>query len=279
MYRIKNWFMHWGKKRKNPKTLVINTNIDLDEHKMCYYRMLSNIEKDTKYSIDVLRTYYRHFHQNEEKETEQFIDRIRTIKTDVVCKLQFGAKERKEIIDLLETDNYYAMNTHKRNVIMKVYKVKRPVPCNKTRDYIIKVYLYDTLSPPETVASIQSGVPNEITFQKYAYELNKECGFISPIIESYGFIRNISKLKAYYWNPEATVHCYYIIMEYLQGQNYANMYQDVKIERDVEIVSNRLKKRLLYHNDLNRSNIIVMEHTIGIIDYGESDYMPHTLNS
>ena len=278
--KFKSWFMrykiNYKKYTKNPKKLKINTEIGDKEYQSCLNAAITEAEHENKFNPYIFKSYLHYFMTEPFSVTDvaNYLNRIREIKHEVYYKIQSNASDYDEILNTLEKDDFIAINTSRHNVILKVYKVKRSVPCNKTRDFIIKTYLYDVRSPLETMLLVDNGVIHEITFHKYAHGMNKECGFISPVVYSYGCIKNLKNLKAYYLNPNTNVHCYFIIMEYLHGIRYKNMYNDLTIEKNVEIINNRLKKRLHYHNDMKSSNIFQMDYSIGIIDFGESNYTP-----
>jgi hypothetical protein len=278
--KFKSWVMRYNinykKYTKNPKKLKIFTEIDDKEYQSCLNAAITNAEHENKFNPYIFKTYLHYFMSEPFSVTDvtNYLNRIRDIKQEVYYKIQSNATDYDEIVNILEKDDYIAINTSRRNVILKVYKVKRPVPCNKTRDFIIKTYLYDARSPLQTILLLDNGVIHEITFHKYAHEMNKECGFISPVVYSYGCIKNLKNIKAYYWNPNASVQCYFIIMEYLHGIRYKNMYNDLTIEKNAEIISHRLIKRLHYNNEMKSSNNFHIDYSIGIIDFGESNNTP-----
>jgi hypothetical protein len=141
---------------------------------------------------------------------------------------------------------------------------------------ILKLYNYDC----NTI--IESKIILEIVFQKYAKELNEECGFYSPNIIRYGKMKLTREQMV---EMDLDRKClFYIVMENMQGVSIKQLLTEYplfvayckRIKEKIKEVVTCLIKNHLYHNDLNSGNLFVLNPAdlenaqIGIIDFGEA---------
>jgi serine/threonine protein kinase len=140
---------------------------------------------------------------------------------------------------------------------------------------MVKVYLYDPMCE-SLRTSVEANFQNEVLFQIYANRLHGKLDFISPELYSWGQVmRHMLKRDGYKYK------CLYLIMEYIPFitlKDVSQISNVTEIYERVDILDKELKIRLLHHNDLHSSNILLSCRSplpdLCILDFGESSCGP-----
>jgi len=248
-------------KVKVKKDYWINTNLDPEVIDIFYKEVLKEETNSIFKNVNYFRSYLKCFYDYEisEIEMERILITIQNIRNSVkIDHAFFSSKDGYKVLNIIKSSNaFYSKKT--KDTIVSLYKIE-----HMGKPAIVKMYEYH----PRYIFSkclLEHRVENEIVFQKYAETLNDDCDFISPQIYSYGTVSKPLKPDI----PETKI--LFIIMEYIPGISLKCIDFRPDVCKQIYEIDRRLKRRMLNHNDITSSNIIVSEKDgLVLLDYGES---------
>ena len=243
------------------KNYWINTNLDPEVIDIFYKEILKEETNSILKNVNYFRSYLKCFYDYEisEFEMERILITIQNIRNTVKNdRAFFSSKDGYKILNIIKSSNaFYSKKT--KDTTVSLYKIE-----HMGKPAIVKMYEYH----PKYIFSkclLEHRVENEIVFQKYAETLNDECDFISPQIYSYGTTSKLVKPDI----PETKI--LFIIMEYIPGISLKCLDFRPDVCKQIYEIDQRLKRRMLNHNDIKSTNIIVSEKDgLVLLDYGES---------
>jgi hypothetical protein len=130
---------------------------------------------------------------------------------------------------------------------------------------LLKEYMYFTsLSRNSPIVKLfEEKFFKEIYLQMITKEIEEECEVSIPSIIEFGKFKKKNKgvLENYF----------YIIMDFIEGENPVNLENCENLRNKVDAINDCLKRKNIYHNDLNSGNAIIKKDgTITLIDFGEA---------
>ena len=249
------------KKSVIKKDYWINTNLEPEVIDIFYKEILKEETNSILKNVNYFRSYLNCFYdyQISEIEMERILITIQNIRNTVKNdRAFFSSKDGYKILNIINSDNpFYSKKT--KDTTVSLFKIK-----HMDKIAIVKMYEYF----PKYIFSkclLEHRVENEIVFQKYAETLNEDCHFISPKIYSYG---TVSKPV----NPDIPeTKILFIIMEYIPGISLKCLDFRPDVCKQIYEIDQRLKRRMLNHNDIKSTNIMVSQkNSLVLLDYGES---------
>jgi len=130
---------------------------------------------------------------------------------------------------------------------------------------LLKEYMYFTSLPRNSpiLKLFEEKFFKEIYLQMITKEIEKECEVSIPSIIEFG------KFKKY--KKGVRENYFYIIMDFIEGEDPFNLKNCEELREKVNAINDCLKRKNIYHNDLNSGNVIIKEDgTITLIDFGEA---------
>lgn len=265
------------------KNLQIEVNISEEEYLSVYKKAMRDCPNMNKKNT----AYYHHYLKNilgYKYETSNIDYILRKIKQEFEY-VDFAVSTTKPreielVTNLLHQDNYFAKNTKRAGLTVKMFTTKYD-----NNEAIVKIYMYDPACKMLSY-SIEANFQNEVVFQNYAKQMNKPLDFISPEIYSIGKIRNYKPdvdIIGIIGTDAPECRCLFIIMEYIPGITLKHAVYSSENMKDiyerVDEINGKMKSVLLHHNDLHSSNILLCDNDtnspdICIIDFGEASYGP-----
>jgi len=257
---------------KNPKCLTINVEITDEEVKECFKKSCKR-QNNFMIPTNYYSSYLKHIlgADYDSADIQAIFVKLDFMKEYVeFCLSMVKPTDKLIVMDCLKNNNYFSKNTSRPGVIVKLFLAEY-----NGKTCVVKTYMYDGRSQ-ELKWSLEQNIKHEILFQNYAKTLNKTLDFISPELYAWGEIR---AYKPFEDSPNYKVT--YLIMEYIPFITLKDVSQISNVteiyERKDEI-DKELKIRLLHHNDLHSSNILLSCRSplpdLCILDFGESSYGP-----
>lgn len=177
--------------------------------------------------------------------------------------------EERFVRGLLTRNEYISKSTRRPGVTVKMFRGYNG------QDVMVKTYVYDGHCP-SLDDRMMATFKDEVLFQYYSNNLNN-LDFISPELYSWGSIQKYQFIGDNYFYK-----CLFLIMEYIPGVTLKNA---TYTKETMKTIYERVKKADntmiaggIHHNDLNRSNIMIVEKSplpeIVILDFGEASFGP-----
>jgi len=256
---------------KNYKKLTVNVRISDKEVNDCFNTACKPMRNEI-ISNRYYASYLKHIlgEDYEADHLEEIFTKLDFMKEYVnYCLLVGNPKDKDIVINSMKENNYFSKNTSRPGVTIKLF----PIEYNGKLS-VVKTYMYDGHSK-SLRWSLEENIKNEILFQNYARTLNKTFDFISPELYAWGEIRRYQPFENSY-----RYKVMYLIMEYIPYMELKNCQSEniTQIYNKVCSIDTNLKKKILHHNDLHSSNILVSANSplpeVCIIDFGEASYGP-----
>ena len=246
------------------KTYQINTNINIDMVDSCFKKIVQKEKEENERKVEYFRSYLKCFYNCEktEDEIERMLDIIQDIRKSVKYEFPiYSSIYGKKVLDVINnTRSFYTKK--RKDIVVSLYKMEY---CGKPA--VVKIYEYY----PKFIFSnylLEYRFENEVVFQKYAQSLNSVYDFISPKIYCFGSVdyESLSKII-----DSVEKKYLFLIMEYIPGLSVKNMDFRPDFCKQIYEIDQKLKTRLLSHNDISPRNILVSEKDdVVLLDYGES---------
>lgn len=253
---------------RNPKQLTIDVSITDKEVKECFSKAFRS-QNNEMISTTYYSSYLKHILGCEYStaDIQSIFTKLDYMKEYMeFCLLTTKPLDRDIVIECLKKNNYFSKNTSRPGVIVKLFAVEY-----NGKTAVVKTYMYDGHSQ-ELKWSLEENIKNEILFQNYAKTLNKDLDFISPELYAWGEIRGYKP-----FNDSSRFKVMYLIMEYIpfmKLKDISTTTNTTEIYERVDMLDKELNTRLLHHNDLHSSNILVSSTSplpdICILDFGEA---------
>lgn len=146
---------------------------------------------------------------------------------------------------------------------------------NSGKSTFTKRFIYEYSSDSDIVLK---KILQEVFYHNEFNKVHEECGFNMPKIISYGYVLN---------SDVPTGFIFYIKTSYVEAKpvtdKYSNLKKDeakkecARIKERLYEINECLKKKGLYHNDLNNENVMIDDlDNIVLIDLGEAIFYDNT---